>query len=342
MDKHCYNHPMETARWYCENCHTLLCDRCIDADHAEDDHRLCGRCHKPSKYVPNKTDVVPFYHRVGDFFKYPFQESGLILLLITFLVTLFTSGVPFIGWIAALALLAVQTKYGFTAIKQLTEGDFKAPSLGDAIADSSFVIALKPVILYILMAVIVAVLWIKVATFLGVVAIIFFSLALPLSITILALEDSFSEALNPVRLATAMKRIGMPYLLVWFYLLMMISCSMTVTTILFENTTYTIANAGASVSGCYFTFVMYALMGYMIHQYRFELGAGPADSDLEVKQQSALKHPRVEALLVAGEYSKVMNLLEKEWANTAQNVNLALLCKRSNHAETTPLSPDRR
>jgi hypothetical protein len=66
----------------------------------------------------------------------------------------------------------------------------------------------------------------------------------------------------------------------------------------------------------------------MIHQYRFELGAGPADSDLEVKQQSALKHPRVEALLVAGEYSKVMNLLEKEWANTAQNVNLALLYAR--------------
>ena len=107
---------------------------------------------------------------------------------------------------------------------------------------------------------------------LAVVTILFLMFALPASTMSLAINGSIGDALNPVTLATVMKRIGWPYLILYVFLLLVSAGSSA--TQLFLGTVapvWLIVQLITFVSA-YFTVIMFNMMGYVVYQYHEDLG----------------------------------------------------------------------
>lgn len=237
---------------------------------------------------------------------------GLSILLSAIL----TSGL--LGILAAVFITLLQLKYGFNVIAAMSEGEFQAPSLPGTITESGYNIVFKQFAVVVIMFIVTTRAGATFGSILAVPLAVIFFLVLPMSMIVLATERSLRAALNPVVVVTSVYRIGWPYLLVYLYLLMMISCSAT-----FGQMTYEFAGAGAaqvitSASGYYFALVMYSLMGYMAYQYRHRLPFGGPALELSDAPEESGEDPRIHVLLQQGEYARAMDLLASSWKDGAQ------------------------
>ena len=308
---YCRHHPATTSRWQCADCQLSFCDRCVHVQSQQARPR-CLHCTAPLEFDTSHGDVVPFWARLHDFFAYPFQTGPMALLGLAILLSLVLTP----GLIAALAgifIMLLQIKYGFNVIATMSEGEFQAPSLPATITESGYSVVFKQFAILFFMFVTTATVSVKLSPALGIPLGIFYFLVLPMSTIVLATQGSLRAALNPIILVTLIYRIGWPYLLVYLYLIMMFSCSIT-----FGQLAYQYAGAGAaqvitSVSGYYFTLVMYSLMGYMVYQYRHRLQIGSSIDDFLVSSDASGEDPRVHVLLQQGEYQRAMDLLVANW-----------------------------
>ncbi len=301
------------SRWDCASCELSFCDECIYVQKAYSTPG-CLHCGEPLEFQPSSGDVVPFWARLNDFFAYPFQRGPMALFALSiFLSVVFSSGL--LGILAAVFITLMQIKYGFNVIAAMSEGEFQAPSLPATITESNYNVVFKQFAVVVVMFVVTA--WVggMFGSLLAVPLAVVCLLVLPMSMIVLATEQSLRAALNPVILVTSAYRIGWPYLLVYLYLLMMFSCSAT-----FGQLTYQFAGAGAaqmitSASGYYFALVMYSLMGYMAYQYRHKLPFGVGAFELPDAPAASREDPRIHVLLQQGNYAAAMDLLASGWKN---------------------------
>jgi hypothetical protein len=243
---------------------------------------------------------------------YPFQAGPIALLGLAIAVSyVFSPGL--LAALAGIFVLLVQIKYGFNVIAAMSEGEFQAPSLPATITQPGYVVIIKQFAVIFIMFSVTATTSVQLSPALGVPLGIFFLLALPMSTILLATQGSLRTALNPVILATLIFRIGWPYLLVYLYLLMMFSCSVTFGQLAYEYAGIEAAQIITSVSGYYFALVMYSLMGYMVYQYRHRLQVGTSIDDFSVAADSSGEDPRVHVLLQQGDYQRAMDLLVSNW-----------------------------
>jgi hypothetical protein len=257
-------------------------------------------------------DAVPFWARLHDFFAYPFQIGPIALLGLAILVSFVFSP----GLLAALAgifIMLLQIKYGFNVIAAMSEGEFEAPSLPATITEPGYSVVIKQFAILAFMFITTAAVGAKLGPALGIPLGIFFVLVLPMSTIVLATQRSLRAALNPVILVTLIYRIGWPYLLVYLYLLMMFSCSITFGQLAFNYAGIEAALIITSVSGYYFTLVMYSLMGYMVFQYRHRLQFGSSIDEFLVAPDPSGEDPRVHVLLQGGEYQQALDVLVNNW-----------------------------
>jgi hypothetical protein len=257
-------------------------------------------------------DAVPFWARLHDFFAYPFQIGPIALLGLAILVSFVFSP----GLLAALAgifIMLLQIKYGFNVIAAMSDGEFEAPSLPATITEPGYSVVIKQFAILAFMFITTAAVGAKLSPALGIPLGIFFVLVLPMSTIVLATQRSLRAALNPVILVTLIYRIGWPYLLVYLYLLMMFSCSITFGQLAFNYAGIEAAQIITSVSGYYFTLVMYSLMGYMVFQYRHRLQFGSSIDEFLVAPDPSGEDPRVHVLLQGGEYQQALDVLVNNW-----------------------------
>ena len=255
---------------------------------------------------------MPFWARLHDFFTYPFQTGPVALLGLAILVSTVLSP----GLLAALAgifIMLLQIKYGFNVIAAMSEGEFEAPSLPATITEPGYSVVIKQFAILAFMFIATATVGVKLSPALGIPLGIFFVLVLPMSTIVLATQRSLRAALNPLVLVTLIYRIGWPYMLVYLYLLMMFSCSITFGQLAFNYAGIEAAQIITSVSGYYFTLVMYSLMGYMVFQYRHRLQFGSSIDEFLVAPDPSGEDPRVHVLLQGGEYQRALDVLVNNW-----------------------------
>ena len=124
------------------------------------------------------------------------------------------------------------------------------------------------------------------STVLVISSVAFFLLALPASMMVLARERSVLSAVNPIRLLIVMSSIGWPYLLLYFFLV-----------ILYGAPGYFFSGQGGDepngpfmaasmfVSG-YFSLVMCSMMGYCLFQFQEKLGyVAEVDSESDYSEE---------------------------------------------------------
>lgn len=310
---YCRHHPATNGRWRCDDCEFSFCDRCVHVQSQEARPR-CLHCTEPLEFEAAHGDVVPFWARLHDFFAYPFQTGPIALLGLAILFSfVFSPGL--LALLAGIFIVLLQIKYGFNVIATMSEGDFQAPSLPATITESGYSVVFKQFAVLLFMFVTTATVGVKLSPMLGILLGIFFFLVLPMSTIVLATQHSLRTALNPIILVTLIYRIGWPYMLVYLYLLMMFSCSITFGQLAFQYAGMEAAQVISSVSGYYFTLVMYSLMGYMVYQYRHRLQFGSSVDDFLIAADTSGEDPRVHILLQQGEYQRAMDLLVSNWQN---------------------------
>ncbi|WP_341936295.1 hypothetical protein [Marinimicrobium sp. C2-29] len=299
----CHFFPDTPASWVCDGCHTHYSERCVPIG----DRRLwgavgpgCLRCDHKLRFLGNATGAKPFWQMLPHFFAYPLHPNSLLVIaLVTAVTALLGSGLSLGGglilFLVALFLVAVVIKYSLAIIESRGRGETHPPTLGAVVGGDEHHLFLKMIALIFLMGAAAGFAG-YVSELLGLVVVVFITLAMPASIMMLAVEKSVFRALNPLNLMVLMLRVGWPYLLLWFctqvisagpgYILGWLAAALP------ESMLFPLF----AVLMTYFTFALYAMLGYVLFEYQNELGF-----DVE---------PEADDLVDQGEFDKARALGE--------------------------------
>lgn len=286
-----------------------------DAD-TRKQHALCPHCSRAMRYLGAATEVVPFWNRIGAFFRYPFHTDPLMVIAICTLVPLVVSG-NLIGLIITLVLALALLKYTYAVISHTAEGHMKPPPVAVAFSGSGFDIVILQLLVFALMAGMVAAAAMVGGPLLMFLALAFVILALPASIMVLAMEHSVMAAVNPMNLAVLISRIGAPYFLLYGYLILLTLASGAAQDFALTHFTPGVARTLAGFLNSTFTLMLFHMLGYLLFQYQEELGFA---SDLQDDQPAGEMQNRdrtrrfdadIDMNLKDGNYDRVQSMLKE-------------------------------
>lgn len=343
MKHDCDYHPGDPAKWHCGECQIHFCSRCMpDADHRKQ-HALCPRCNRAMRYLGAATEVVPFWNRIGAFFRYPFHTDPLLVITICTLLPLLM-GRNIIGLIVFLVMILALFKYTYAVISHTAEGHMKPPALSVAFSGSGFDIVILQLLVFFLMAALVSSAAMVGGPILMLVTLAFVLLALPASVMVLAMEHSVVAAVNPMNLAVLISRIGSPYFLLYGYLILLSIASGAAQDFAFNHFAPQMAGILAGFLNSTFTLMLFHMLGYLLFQYQEELGFASDHQDEEnlAEMQGRDRTHRFDAdidmNLKDGNYDRVQSMLKESLKREPANAHrleqlYALLAARDDRQE---------
>jgi len=312
----CHYHPGDAASWHCSECHTDYCHRCMPDGDSRRRRALCPRCSKAMRFLGSGSEVVPFWNRIGAFFRYPFHSDPLIVIAICTLVPLMAPanlvGIA-IWFVLALALM----KYTYAVINHTAEGRLQPPPVLEAFSGSGFSIVFLQLLVFVLMGGLVATAAMIGGPILMLLAIAFVVLALPASIMVLAMERSVGAAVNPATLALLISRIGTPYFLLYGYLILLTLASGVAQDFALNHFPNWVSQPLAGFLNSTFTLILFNMLGYLLFQYREELGLEAGEEDIAEDQdghqrdRSARFDADIDMNLKDGNYDRVQSMLKE-------------------------------
>lgn len=314
MKHDCHYHPGDPAKWHCGECQLHYCNRCMPDADTRQRRALCPRCSKAMRYLGAATVVVPFWQRIGAFFRYPFHTDPLMVIAICTLVPI-VAPANFIGLIIWLVLALALFKYTYAVIKHTAEGHLKPPSVSVAFTGSGFDIVILQLLVFVLMGALVAAAAMIGGAILMLLALAFVILALPASIMVLAMERSVGAAVNPMNLAVLISRIGTPYFLLYGYLILLTLASGAAQDFAVNHFPLWVAQPLAGFLNSTFTLILFHMLGYLLFQYQEELGFASdlQDDDTETDNLHRDRSTRFDAdldmNLKDGNYDRVQSML---------------------------------
>lgn len=269
----CDYYPGTAASWRCNTCNINYGDKCIPDGHGPHWGKRgprCLRCEGQLQFLGSATDAKPFWQQLPQFFLYALHPNSLMVIAVVTVASLLV-GPRLWALLVVLFAMAVVVKYGFAIIERYGQGDTTPPALTAVLSGDEHHLFLRQIAMLFGIGV-AAGLAGHINAGLGMLVVVFFTLALPASMIVLAVEKSVRRSLNPFALLRLMTAIGWPYLLLWF-------C----TQIISAGPTYVFAGLAAvlpeaavvpliAVLMTYFTFVLYAMLGYVLYEYQHELG----------------------------------------------------------------------
>ena len=280
MKHDCDYHPGDPAKWHCGNCQIHFCSRCMpDADHRKQ-HALCPKCSRAMRYLGAATEAVPFWNRIGAFFRYPFHTDPLLVIAICTLVPLLAGG-GILGIIVVLLTILALFKYIYAVIGHTADGHMKPPPLSVAFTGSGFDIVILQLLVFVLMGALVSAAMMLGGPVLMLIALALVILALPASVMVLAMEHSVAAAVNPMNLAVLISRIGSPYFLLYGYLILLSIASGAAQELAFNHFAPYVANLLAGFLNSTFMLILFHMLGYLLFQYQEELGFASDHQDEE-------------------------------------------------------------
>lgn len=306
---YCKYHPLDGATYACRACNSRQCDKCIDDEHSAAHCFVCGAV---LESLGSANTVEPFWRRLKEAFKYPVNANSMSLIVITAIISVLATLMPFL-WILALVMYLFAAgslmKYSFACLERTAMGEMKAPDVMDAYS-GGIKLLLQLVLMTIVLTVIVGAafyyLGMALGGLLGFIAIFSY----PAILIRFAQTENMLEAMNPFAAIALMVAIGLPYgLLIVFMLIMMTSVGVLHEWIgaLFPAVSYLLQ----SIISNYYTVVMFHLMGYMLFQYQEQLGySARSDEDDDKPQRSEQERlaAKIEVMLKEGDYEQLVKL----------------------------------
>lgn len=222
------------------------------------------------------TRITPFWHRIPRFFLYPLHPTSLIMMVLFSLGAMIFSFSLF-GVFVLLAGTAVFLKYCYYILEHTAQGHNEPPSLSWDFLSGDYMILLKQLGVFMLLGLLASVLGGLLGPFGSTLVILIGGLLIPASIMILAVTNSFSEAINPSSLSRLVGEIGWPYLILYGFLFFLNVGQETAMYFLSNLLPPGLLIAGLAFVTMYFTYIMYNMMGYVIYQFHDRLGYSVID-----------------------------------------------------------------
>lgn len=266
----CKYHPNLPAQWSCNSCSINYCKGCIpQKDTGRGVH--CPVCNKKLHSIKASNFIKPFWIIAGKFFLYPLHLHPLI-----FLIALTAINAQFdqtlMGKLMQFVITIVFMKYTYAVLEDTALGHLKPLPITSKVINDELDLPFKQIFLTVFISTVNIFIFKTFGYVLGSITAIISIVLFPANIMVLAIEHRFFSAFNPVLVLNVIKRIGAPYFLLTFLLLLLISASSTVMSTLYNNISYTLFISVSSFINMYFTLVMFHLMGYVLYQYHDELG----------------------------------------------------------------------
>ena len=264
----CRYHHGRGASWHCPDCSADYCMRCIPG--GEGNFRpgepRCPLCAASLEWRGKGEAPEPFWRRGADFLRYAVQPPLLALALLT---GFFEAQYGFLSDMLALFLYALVLCYGLLIVTALARDDWAPPTLREAMHQGGLLVRLIVLVIAIFA---LAGAMIAAAPIAGILLLTLVTIALPASIMLLASTGSLRRALNVLLWVRLMTTIGARYIVLWLALVT-VSAAPELLVVLFpgagERASFHFMLGVVSVIS---TLVVFALMGYVLHERAEELG----------------------------------------------------------------------
>jgi len=218
-----------------------------------------------------------------------------------------------VWFVLALALM----KYTYAVINRTAEGHLNPPPVLEAFTGSGFSIVFLQLLVFVLMGGLVATAAMVGGPILMLLAIAFVILALPASIMVLAMDRSVGAAVNPATLAVLISRIGTPYFLLYGYLILLTLASGVAQDFALNHFPVWVSQPLSGFLNSTFSLILFNMLGYLLFQYREELGLGAADEEIleaqdnQHRDRSARFDADIDMNLKDGNYDRVQSMLKE-------------------------------
>jgi hypothetical protein len=235
---------------------------------------------------PKTATELPFWERIRPMLAYPLQSEAL--LTISLLAGLRLLGLlPFAGWIISIVLTAATLKYAAEVLSATANGQMEAPS-GYSTPDSVGWVVLKvQILLWILAVASIAILVATGAPVLAGIVAIVIALGTPAALMSAAIDQDTLGALNPSMWLATISRIGWPYVGAALLCLMVMYSEANAQQTFVPFLPGPLAIIGHYFIANYATVVTFHLLGYLVYQYRDELGY-----EIKASAPTALARPK--------------------------------------------------
>jgi len=268
--EYCKYHPLSAATFACPACQTRLCDGCVD-DGGDHGIERCFACGTLLESLGSANEIEPFWRRLPQSFRYPMNPGTMTLIIgVSILSTLLSHYSSLISLILWVALTGIMVKYSFLCLQNTANGLLVAPPTGEAFAGGVHLIVNILGILILMSLAVYAT-----GNFLGeglaATLSVIFTLGLPAVLINYAISEEFAEAINPLNMLRMVTSIGLPYGLLYAFILIM-SGSVGMISALIGDQLLLLSAALQSIVFYYYMVVICHLMGYVILQNQAALG----------------------------------------------------------------------
>jgi len=272
----CKYHYDLPARWTCQSCHISFCTNCIQAS-LQKSNPDCVICGKQLSIVGAENVVVPFWRRLHYYFMYPFNAvpSGLLLLLGVVIAAL---GNTLFGIFAVVICALVFMKYAYVVLEDTSHGYLLPRAFSSEMITENLELPFKHVLnifLIIALNYLVYDLSMKYAMEEISQVILFLTIFfLPTSIMVLAVKHSFTSAFNPFLHFHIVKSIGVAYILLYIFVIMLLSSAAASIYYIqvFIPDSFKLSIYALIVM--YFLLCIFNMLGYILYQYHEKIGFG--------------------------------------------------------------------
>jgi hypothetical protein len=214
---------------------------------------------------------LPFWERMRPMLAYPLQSEALLTISLLALLRLL-GYVPGMGWVLNIIITAALFKYAAEVLSNTANGNMEAPT-GYSTPDSVGWVVLKvQVLMWVLAIVLVIMLGRMGFGELAWIPAIAIALGAPAALMSAAIDQDTFGALNPGMWWATITRIGWPYIGASLLCLVIMYSEANARDMLVPFLPGPLAIVGHYFIGHYATIVTFHLLGYLVYQYRDELG----------------------------------------------------------------------
>jgi hypothetical protein len=242
------------------------------------------------------TEIPPFWQRLPHFFRYPLYWEPLLymgfLALATLLGFILPAPFPFDHALVHLGVWLAFFRYAYKTLDQTAQGWLTPEE--HRMRDNADLIYLpyKQCGIFLVAGLVLALAYAFGSLVLGFVM-IFMVLALPASVMTLVITRRFWVALNPLALCNMMRMIGLPYLGLCGFILLLSGGTDALSILLVPLMPVWLWLPALNFVSMYFMLIMFNMMGYVIYQNHHVLGLSanvPVTVDRQVEENNAVGH----------------------------------------------------
>lgn len=268
----CKHHPSTPARFSCIPCRFDLCSRCIKTEYLPEPVPTCPACSKELHEVSASNLITPFWRRIPRFFVYPFNLVALVYIVVLAVLSVMLFKPTLFGVLIQLVPFLVFLRYAYAVLTHTALGHMTPPPVNLGMINEGLEMPFKQLGVYIFMGFAINVLFALFGVLAASVYSIIMVVCLPATAMVIAIDNSFFRAINPVALISIAARIGWPYMILCLFLFILWGGTNVVMDIVVdgEQSLHT-ALLVYNLASMYFLLVMFHMMGYVIYQYHEEL-----------------------------------------------------------------------